>query len=78
MQIEILKSTIVDMNAVAVGDVVETSQRTADMLIVMGKAKAAPVSQTVVITSEVKETPVPKKTTPKRKPKANGDSQPGI
>ena len=78
MQIEILKSTIVDMNAVAVGDVVETSQRTADMLIVMGKAKAAPVSQTVVITSEVKETPVPKKTTPKRKPNANGDSQPGI
>ena len=74
MQIEILKSTIVDMNAVAVGDVVETSQRTADMLIVMGKAKAAPVSQTVVITSEVKETPAPKKTTPKRKPKANGDS----
>jgi len=78
MQIEILKSTIVDMNSVAAGDVVETSQRTADMLIVMGKAKAAPVSQTVVITSEVKETPVPKKTTPKRKLKANGDSQPGI
>jgi len=74
MQIEILKSTIVDMNSVAAGDVVETSQRTADMLIVMGKAKAAPVSQTVVITSEVKETPAPKKTTPKRKPKANGDS----
>ena len=74
MQIEILKSTIVDMNAVAVGDVVETSQRTADMLIVMGKAKAAPVSQTGVITAEVKETPAPKKTTPKRKPKANGDS----
>ena len=74
MQIEILKSTIVDMNAVAVGDVVETSQRTADMLIVMGKAKAAPVSQTVVITSEVKETPAPKKTTPQRKPNANGDS----
>ena len=74
MQIEILKSTIVDMNSDAAGDVVETSQRTADMLIVMGKAKAAPVSQTVVITSEVKATPVPKKTTPKRKPKANGDS----
>ena len=74
MQIEILKSTIVDMNSVAAGDVVETSQRTADMLIVMGKAKAAPVSQTVVISSEVEKTPAPKKTTPKRKPKANGDS----
>ena len=74
MQIEILKSTIVDMNSVAAGDVVETSQRTADMLIVMGKAKAAPVSQTVVITPEVIETPAPKKPTPKRKPKANGDS----
>ena len=74
MRIEILKSTIVDMNSVAKGDLVETTQRTAEMLIVMGKAKAAPVSQTVVITSEVKETPAPKKTTPKRKPKANGDS----
>ena len=78
MRIEILRSTIVDMNAVAVGDVVETSQRTAEMLISMRKAKEAPVSQTVVITSEAEKAPAPKKTTPKRKPKANAKSQPGI
>ena len=50
MRIEILRSTIVDLNAVQVGDVVDTSERTAHLLIQMGKAKEAPVSQTVVIT----------------------------
>lgn len=77
MRIEILRSTIVDLNTVQIGDVVETSDRTAHLLIQMGKAKEAPVSQTVVITSEVEETPVLKKPTPKRK-KANGNSKPGI
>ena len=77
MRIEILKSTIVDLNAVQIGDLVETSERTAHLLIQMGKAKEAPISQTVVITPEVEETPVLKKPTPKRK-KANGNSQPGI
>ena len=47
------------------------------MLIRMGKAKEAPLSQTVVITSDVEETSVKKKPTPKKK-KANGDSQPGV
>ena len=78
MRIEILKSTIVDMNAVSVGDFVETTERAALMLIQMGKAKEAPVSQTVVITSDVEETPVKKKPPSKRKPKANGNSQPGV
>ena len=74
MRIEILKSTIVDMNAVSVGDFVETTERAALMLIQMGKAKEAPVSQTVVITPEVEKAPAPK---PKRK-KADGNSKPGI
>lgn len=77
MRIEILKSTIVDMNPVSVGDLVETTERAALMLIRMGKAKEAPLSQTVVITSDVEETSVKKKPTPKKK-KANGDSQPGV
>ena len=77
MRIEILRSTIVDMNAVSVGDFVETTERAALMLIQMGKAKEAPVSQTVVITSEVEKTPVIKNPTPKKK-KANGNSQPGV
>ena len=77
MRIEILKSTIVDMNAVSVGDLVETTERSALMLIQMGKAKEAPISQTVVITSEVEKTPAPKKPTPKKK-KANGNSQSGV
>ncbi len=74
MRIEILRSTIVDLNAVQVGDVVDTSERTAHLLIQMGKAKEAPVSQTVVITPEVEKAPAPK---PKRK-KADGNSKPGI
>ncbi len=77
MRIEILKSTIVDMNPVSVGDLVETTERAALMLIRMGKAKEAPLSQTVVITSDVEETSVKKKPTPKKK-KANGDSQSGV
>ena len=76
MRIEILKSTIVDMNPVSVGDLVETTERAALMLIRRGKAKEAPLSQTVVITSDVEETPVKKKPTPKKK-KANGESQSG-
>ena len=78
MRIEILKSTIVDLNPVSKGDVVETTERTGQLLVQMGKAKEAPVSQTVVITSDVEETPVKKKTPSKRKPKANGNSQPGV
>ena len=78
MRIEMLKSTIVDMNPVSKGDVVETTDRSAWMLIRMGKAKEAPISQTVVITPEVEKTPVPKKPTPKKKPKADGNSKPGI
>ena len=74
MRIEILRLTIVDLNAVQVGDVVDTSERTAHLLIQMGKAKEAPVSQTVVITPEVEKAPAPK---PKRK-KADGNFKPGI
>ena len=76
MRIEILKSTIVDMNAVSVGDIVETTERAALMLIQMGKAKEAPVSQTVVITDTENVSPK-KKPSPKKK-KANGNSQPGV
>jgi len=79
MRIEMLKATIVDLQTVKKGDFVNTSDRTATLLIGMGKAKEAPVLQNVVITSEpdVKKTSVKKKTTPK-KPKANGNSQPGV
>ena len=77
MRIEILKSTIVDLNPVSKGDVVETTERTGQLLVQMGKAKEAPVSQTVVITSEVEKTPVIKNPTPKKK-KANGNSQSGV
>ena len=74
MRIEILKSTIVDLQTVKKGDFVDTSDRTATLLIGMGKAKEAPVSQTVVITPEVEKAPAPK---PKRK-KADGNFKPGI
>ena len=79
MRIEMLRSTIVDLNQVNKGDFVETSESTARLLIGMNKAKEAPLLQNVVITSEpdVKKTSVKKKTTPK-KPKANGNSQPGV
>ena len=78
MRIEILKSTIVDLQTVSKGDFVETSDRTATLLIGMGKAKEAPLLQNVVITPDVEKTPVKKKPTPKRKTKANGDSQSGV
>jgi len=76
MRIEIIRSTVVDLNNVNEGDFVETTERTAQLLIRAGKAKEAPVSQTVVITPEVEKTPVLKKPTPKRK-KADGNSKPG-
>tara|TARA_R100000664_G_C2752594_1_gene139878 strand:+ start:1246 stop:1488 length:243 start_codon:yes stop_codon:yes gene_type:complete len=80
MRIEMLRSTIVDLNQVNKGDFVETSESTARLLIGMNKAKEAPLLQNVVITSEpdVEKTSAKKKTTPKRKPKANGNSQPGV
>ena len=78
MRIELLKSTIVDMKPVSPGDVIEVTERVGWMLIRMNKAKESPVSQTVVITSEAKEAPVPKKTSPKKKPKAKGNSQSGV
>ena len=77
MRIQITRSTIVDMHPVSVGDFVETSERTAKLLIGLNKAIEAPVLQNVVITPDVEETPVKKKPTPKRKPKANGNSKPG-
>ena len=77
MRIEMLRSTIVDLNQVNEGDFVETSDSTARLLIGMNKAKEAPISQTVVITSDVEQTSVKKKPTPKKK-KANGNSQPGV
>ena len=80
MRIEMLRATIVDLNQVNKGDFVETSESIARLLIGMNKAKEAPLLQNVVITSEpdVEKTSVKKKTTPKRKPKANGNSQPGV
>jgi len=76
MRIQITRSTIVDMHPVSVGDFVETSERTARLLIGLNKAIEAPVLQNVVITPDVEETPVKKKPTPKRR-KANGNSKPG-
>ena len=80
MRIEMLRSTIVDLHPVKPGDFIETSESIARLLIGMNKAKEAPLLQNVVITSEtdVETTSVKKKSTPKRKPKANGNSQSGV
>ena len=74
MRIKMLKSTIVDLKQVQQGDFVETDQRSALLLIGIGKAMPAPEPQEVVI--EAEEKPQPVKPAPKRR-KTN-DSQPRV
>jgi cell division protein FtsX len=74
MRIKMLKSTIVDLKQVQEGDFVETDQRSALLLIGIGKAMPAPLPQEVVI--EAEEKPQPVKPAPKRR-KTN-DSQPRV
>jgi len=74
MRIQMLKSTIVDLKQVHEGDFVETDQKSALLLIGIGKAIPAPLPQEVVIEAEVE--PQPTKPAPKRR-KTN-DSQPRV
>jgi hypothetical protein len=71
MRIQMLRSTIVDLKQVSVGDIVETSDQASRLLIGIGKAMAAPVTHEVVITDQ---DPQPATLTPKRR-KTN-DPQP--
>ena len=73
MRIQMLKSTIVDLKPVQIGDFVETDQKSALLLIGIGKAMPAPLPQEVVIEAEE---PQPTKPAPKRR-KTN-DSQPRV
>ena len=73
MRIQMLKSTIVDLKPVQIGDFVETDQKSALLLIGIGKAMPAPLPQEVVIESEETQ---PTKPAPKRR-KTNA-SQPRV
>ena len=73
MRIQMLKSTIVDLKPVQIGDFVETDQKSALLLIGIGKAMPAPLPQEVVIEAEE---PQPDKPAPKRR-KTNA-SQPRV
>jgi len=64
MRIQMLKSTIVDLKQVQEGDFVETDQKSALLLIGIGKAMPAPLPQEVVIEAEE---PQPTKPAPKRR-----------
>ena len=74
MRIQMLKSTIVDLKQVQEGDFVETDHKSALLLIGIGKAMPAPLSQEVVI--EADEEPQISKPAPKRR-KTN-DPQPRV
>ena len=73
MRIQMLRSTIVDLKPVQIGDFVETDQKSALLLIGIGKAMPAPLPQEVVIEAEE---PQPTKPAPKRR-KTNA-SQSGV
>ena len=74
MRIQMLRSTIVDLKQVQEGDFVETDQKSALLLIGIGKAMPAPVIQEVVLSAE--EQPQSSKPAPKRR-KTNA-SQSGV
>ena len=74
MRIQMLKSTVVDLKPVQIGDFVETDQKSALLLIGIGKAMPAPLPQEVVI--EAEEEPQFVKPAPKRR-KTNA-SQPRV
>jgi len=76
MRIRLLRNTIVDLKQVSVGDIVETSEKSALLLIGIGKAELAPILQEVVVTADEQPDPVQSKPAPKRR-KTN-DPQPGV
>jgi hypothetical protein len=76
MRIRLLRNTIVDLKQVSVGDIVETSEKSALLLIGIGKAELAPILQEVVVTADEQPDPVQSKPTPKRR-KTN-DPQPRV
>jgi cell division protein FtsX len=74
MRIQMLKSTIVDLKQVHEGDFVETDQKSALLLIGIGKAMPAPLPQEVVIEAEVE----PQTTKPAPKRRKTNASQSGV
>ena len=71
MRIQMLRSTIVDLKQVEVGDIVETDHKSALLLIGIKKAIPAPIPQEVVVTAEpeiqVEADPIPVPPAPKRR-----------
>lgn len=76
MRIQMLRNTIVDLKEVKAGDIVETDQRSALLLIGIQKAIPAPLTQEVVVTAEEQPESVQSKPAPKRR-KTN-DPQPRV
>jgi hypothetical protein len=76
MRIRLLRNTIVDLKQVSVGDIVETDEKSAFLLIGIGKAELAPILQEVVVTADEQPDPVQSKPAPKRR-KTN-DPQPRV
>ena len=76
MRIRLLRNTIVDLKQVSVGDIVETNEKSALLLIGIGKAELAPILQEVVVTADEQPDPVQSKPAPKRR-KTN-DPQPRV
>lgn len=76
MRIRLLRNTIVDLKQVSVGDIVETDEKSALLLIGIGKAELAPILQEVVVTADEQPDPVQSKPAPKRR-KTN-DPQPRV
>lgn len=76
MRIQMLRNTIVDLKEVKTGDIVETDQKSALLLIGIQKAIPAPLIQEVVVTAEEQPEPVQSKPAPKRR-KTN-DPQPRV
>lgn len=74
MRIKMLKPTIVDLKQVYENDFVETDQKSALLLIGIGKAVPAPEPQKVVLPAE--EQPKLSKPAPKRR--KSHDSQPRV
>ena len=64
MRIQMLRSTIVDLKQVQEGDFVETDQKSALLLIGIGKAMPAPLPQEVVVEPQEAQ---PDKPAPKRR-----------
>ena len=76
MRIRLLRNTIVDLKQVNAGDIVETNEKSALLLIGIGKAELAPILQEVVVTADEQPDPVQSKPAPKRR-KTN-DPQPRV